>query len=129
VNKGKKELQKVEINTLLEKVFIERLSQIKSLQVVGEFCANKSVTSSVPKKSIWIKISAAQKLVPYVHSKFVPQEAVGIYYIPWPSKKIAAQNSYTNLSARNSQKLCSLHSQLSKAAKKPNFKRPYYMFF
>ncbi len=25
--------------------------------------------------------------VPYVHSKFVQQEAVGIYYIPWPAKK------------------------------------------
>jgi len=33
-------------------------------------------------------------------------------------KKIAAQNSYTSLSARNSQKLCSLQSQLAKAAKK-----------
>ncbi len=30
-------------------------------------------------------------------------EAAGIYYIPWPAKKIAAQNSYTSLSARNSQ--------------------------
>jgi len=57
-------------------------------------------------------------VVRYVHSKFVRQEAVGIYYIPWPAKKIAAQNSYTSLSARNSQKLCSLHSQLAKAAKK-----------
>jgi len=54
----------------------------------------------------------------YVHSKFVPQEAVGIYYIPWPAKKIAAQNSSTSLSARNCKKLCSLHSQLAKAAKK-----------
>jgi len=35
-----------------------------------------------------------------------------------PTKKIAAQNSYPSLSARNSQKLCSLHSQLAKAAKK-----------
>jgi len=26
--------------------------------------------------------------------KFVRQEAVGIYYIPWPPKKIAAQISY-----------------------------------
>jgi hypothetical protein len=41
-----------------------------------------------------------------------------IYYIPWPAKKIAAQNSYANLSAINSQKQCSLHSQLAKAAKK-----------
>ncbi len=45
-------------------------------------------------------------------------EAAGICYIPWPTKKIAAQNSYASLSARNSQKLCSLHSQLAKAAKK-----------
>jgi len=29
-----------------------------------------------------------------VCSKFVRQEAVEIYYIPWPDKKIAAQNSY-----------------------------------
>jgi len=61
----------------------------------------------------------------YVHSKFVRQEAAGIYYIPWPAKKIAAQNSYTSLSARNSQKLFSLHSQLAKAAKKTNFKQTY----
>jgi len=40
-------------------------------------------------------------------------------------KKIAAQNYYTSLSARNSQKLCSLHSQLAKAAKKMNFKQTY----
>jgi len=40
-----------------------------------------------------------------------------------PLKKIAAQNSYTSLPARNSQKLCSQHSQLAKAAKKTNFKR------
>jgi len=56
--------------------------------------------------------------VPYVHSKFVGQDAVGIYYIPLPAKKIAAQNLYTSLSARNCQKLCSLHSQLAKAGKK-----------
>jgi hypothetical protein len=30
----------------------------------------------------------------YVCFKFVRQEAVGIYYIPWPTKKIAAQISY-----------------------------------
>jgi len=30
---------------------------------------------------------------------------------------MAAQNSFTSLSARNSQKVCSLHSQLAKAAK------------
>jgi len=24
----------------------------------------------------------------YVHSKFVQQEAAGIYYIPWPAKKL-----------------------------------------
>jgi len=61
--------------------------------------------------------------IPYVYSKFVQQEAVGIYYIPWPAKKIAAQNSYTNSSAINSQKLCSLHSQLAKAAKKRTSKK------
>jgi len=56
--------------------------------------------------------------MPYVHSKFVQQEAEGLYCIPWPAKqKIAAQNLYTSLSARNSQKLCSLHSQLAKGAK------------
>ncbi len=32
--------------------------------------------------------------------------------------KIAAKNSYTSLSARNSKKLCSLHSQLAKDARK-----------
>ncbi len=32
--------------------------------------------------------------LPYVCFKFVRQEAVGIYYIPWPPKKIAAQISY-----------------------------------
>jgi hypothetical protein len=62
------------------------------------------------------------KIVPFLdhfgHSKFIRQEAVAIYYIPWPAKKIAAQNLHTSLSARNSQKLCSLHSQLAKAAKK-----------
>jgi len=26
--------------------------------------------------------------IPYVHSKFVRQEAVGIYYKPWPAKKL-----------------------------------------
>jgi len=30
----------------------------------------------------------------YVCLKFVRQEAVGIYYIAWPPKKIAAQISY-----------------------------------
>jgi len=40
-------------------------------------------------------------------------------------KKIAAQNSYTSLSARNRQKLCSLHSQLAEAAPQKNFKRTY----
>ncbi len=30
----------------------------------------------------------------YVCFKFVRQEAVGIHYIPWPPKKIAAQISY-----------------------------------
>ncbi len=64
----------------------------------------------------------------FVPQKFVPyrmfilslsdSRQLRIYYIPWPAKKIAAQNSYTNLSAINSQKLCSLHSQLAKAAKK-----------
>jgi hypothetical protein len=57
-------------------------------------------------------------ILPFVHSKFVQQEAVGIYKIPWPAKKISAKNSFTSLYARNSQKLCSLHSQLAKAAKK-----------
>jgi len=52
-------------------------------------------------------------------------EAAGVYDIPWPAKKIAAQNSYTSLSARNSQKLCNLRSQLAKAAKKMNFKQTY----
>jgi len=32
------------------------------------------------------------------------------------------------LSAINSQKLCSLHSQLAKAAKKTNFKKTYGSF-
>ena len=32
--------------------------------------------------------------LPYICFKFVRQEAVGIYYIPWPPKKIAAQISY-----------------------------------
>jgi len=73
-------------------------------------------------------IFASMSELPYVHSKFVGQEAAGIYYIPWPTKKIAAQNSYTSLSPRNSQKLCSLHSQLAKAAKKTNFKQTYGMF-
>ncbi len=45
-----------------------------------------------------------------------------IYYIPWPAKN-CCQNSYTNLSAINSQKLCSLHSQLAKAAKKRTSKK------
>jgi hypothetical protein len=33
-------------------------------------------------------------ILPYVCFKFVRQEAVGIYNIPWPPKKIAAQISY-----------------------------------
>ncbi len=48
-----------------------------------------------------------------------------IYYIPWPAKKNAAQNFYTNLPAKNSQNLCSPHSQLAKTAKKQNFKKTY----
>jgi len=42
--------------------------------------------------------------------------------------KDAAQNSYTNLSAINSQKLCSLHSQLAKAAKKRTSKKHIICF-
>jgi len=72
----------------------------------------------------FVYFSGVFKLL-YVCFKFVRQEAVQIYYIPWPAKKIAAQNSYTNLSAKNSQNLCSLHSQLAKAAKKTNFKKTY----
>jgi len=65
-----------------------------------------------------LPVYACRKHIPYVQSKFIQQEAVGIYHIYLgPLKKIAAQNLYTSLSARNSQKLCSLHSQQAKASK------------
>jgi hypothetical protein len=41
--------------------------------------------------------------LPYVCFKFVRQEAVGIYYIPWPAKKIAAQISYQGCLPKTSQ--------------------------
>jgi len=41
--------------------------------------------------------------IPYVCFKFVRQEAVGIYYIPWPAKKIAAQISYQGCMPKTAQ--------------------------
>ncbi len=34
------------------------------------------------------KRTSKKHMVPYVNSKFVRQEAVGIYYTPWPAKKL-----------------------------------------
>jgi hypothetical protein len=51
---------------------------------------------------------------------------VDLLYTLARQKKIAAQNFYTNLTAINSQKLCSLHSQLAKAAKKRTSKKNIY---
>ncbi len=44
--------------------------------------------------SLIVFMSMSVALVPYVFLKFVWQEAVRIYNIPWPPKKIAAQISY-----------------------------------
>jgi len=33
-------------------------------------------------------LNTLSKHLPYVHSKFIWQEAVVIYYIPWPAKKL-----------------------------------------
>ena len=43
---------------------------------------------------------------------------IGNYNIPWPTEKIAAQNSRTSPSASIAPKLISPHSHLAKAAKK-----------
>ena len=61
----------------------------------------------------------------YVCFKFIRQEAVGIYNIPWPAKKNCCPNFLPSLSSKNSPNLCSLHSQLAKAAKKRTSKKTY----
>jgi hypothetical protein len=55
--------------------------------------------------------------------KFVRQLAAEDLLYTLARSKIAAQNSNTNLSAKNSQKLCSQQRQLAKAAKKRTSKK------
>jgi len=52
-------------------------------------------------------------------------EAAGIYYIPWPAKKNCCLKFLHKFVCQKQPKLCSLHSQLAKAAKKMNFKQTY----
>ncbi len=54
-------------------------------QTVSREKMNKTLSNNKPAHKM------LDKLLPddmYVHSKFVRQEALGIYYIPWPPKKL-----------------------------------------
>ena len=56
--------------------------------------------------------------------KFVRQEAVGIYYIPWPAKKIAAQISSQVCLLKTAQ-ICAACTANWPKLPKTNFKKTY----
>ncbi len=52
------------------------------------------------------------------------REAAGIYYIPWPDKKLLPK-ILTQVCLPETAQNCAACSQLAKAAKKMNFKQTY----
>jgi len=58
-----------------------------------------------------------------VYFMFVQHKAVGIHYITWCGKIIAAKNSHRNLCGQKSPQLSSPNSQLAKDVKKNEFKK------
>jgi len=72
-------------------------------------------------------VTKSSLFVPYVHSKFVQQEAVGIYYIPWPAKKLLLK-IFTQVCLPDTAKTGQpAHPTSQSCQKKKNFKQTYDM--
>jgi len=66
-----------------------------------------------------------ERSILYVYSKFVRQEAVEIYYIPWPAKKNCCPKFVHKFVCQKQPKTVQPAQPTSQSCQKTNFKRTY----